>query len=97
METMSPASPTSMGARSRPRKARIFETRPVSTTLPSRSRTLIDWFGFTVPEAMRPVMMRPRNGFGFERVPSIRNGPGSVLAGGTCFSTRSNRGSRPSD
>ena len=28
METMSPASPTSIGARSRPRKARIFETRP---------------------------------------------------------------------
>ena len=33
--------------RSRPRKARILETRPVSTSLPSRSSTLTVWFGLT--------------------------------------------------
>ena len=34
MATMSPASATSIGVRSMPRKARILETRPVSTSLP---------------------------------------------------------------
>ena len=78
IETMSPASPSSIGWRSRPRKARIFETRPFSTRRPSRSMTLMVWFGRTVPEAMRPVMMRPRNGFASRSVPSMRNGPSSV-------------------
>ena len=34
-------------------------------------------------EAMRPVMMRPRKGFDSRSVPSMRNGPSSVLACGT--------------
>ena len=93
--TMSPASPISIGWRSRPRKARIFETRPVSTSLPSRSITLMVWFGFTSPTRCGPVTMRPRKGLASSSVPSIRNGPSSVLAGGTCLSTRSNSGARP--
>jgi len=58
---------------------------------------LIDWFGFTVPEAMRPVMMRPRKGFASSNVPSIRNGPSSTRAWGTCSRTRLKSGARPSD
>ena len=60
METMSPAKPSSIGVRSRPRKASTFVTRPASTRLPSRSSTLTGWFGFTEPEKIRPVTMRPR-------------------------------------
>jgi hypothetical protein len=58
-----------------PRKARILETRPCSTTLPSRSSTLTAWFGLTEPEVMRPVMMRPRKGLASRSVPIMRNGP----------------------
>ena len=60
MATMSPASASSTGCRSRPRKARILVMRPVSTSLPSREITFTAWFGLTEPDAMRPVMMRPR-------------------------------------
>ena len=60
MATMSPASPHSIGWRSMPRKARIFETRPCSIRLPSWESALIVWFDLTMPELMRPVMMRPR-------------------------------------
>jgi hypothetical protein len=47
-------------ARSRPRKASTLVMRPCSITLPSRDSTFTAWFGFTEPEAMRPVIMRPR-------------------------------------
>jgi predicted membrane GTPase involved in stress response len=36
------------------------------------------------------VMMRPRKGLASSRVPSIRNGPSSTRACGTCLSTRFN-------
>ncbi len=62
MATMSPACASSIGWRSRPRKARILEMRPVSTSAPSWCSTLTAWFGLTEPDSMRPVMMRPRNG-----------------------------------
>ena len=60
MATMSPASASSTGMRSRPRKPSTLETRPCSTTLPLASSTLKAWFGLTVPDVMRPVTMRPR-------------------------------------
>ena len=60
MATMSPASASSSGVRSRPRKARILVMRPLSISLPSPLSTLTAWFGLTEPEVMRPVMMRPR-------------------------------------
>ena len=60
MATMSPASASSSGVRSMPRKARILVMRPVSISLPSPLSTLTAWFGLMVPEVMRPVMMRPR-------------------------------------
>ncbi len=60
MATMSPASASSIGVRSMPRNARIFEIRPCSITLPVRSSALMLWFGLMVPEVMRPVMRRPR-------------------------------------
>ena len=47
MATMSPASASSIGVRSRPRKASILVMRPVSISLPSRSSTLTAWFGLT--------------------------------------------------
>ncbi len=43
MATMSPATASSIGWRSMPRKARILETRPCSTTEPSCASTLIGW------------------------------------------------------
>ena len=60
METMSPGMASSIGVRSRPRKARILVMRPVSTSVPSPDSTLICWFGLAEPETTRPVMMRPR-------------------------------------
>ena len=60
MATMSPAKPSSMGWRSRPRKARTFEIRPCSTTLPSRDSTLTGWLARMLPARMRPVRTRPR-------------------------------------
>ena len=60
MATMSPASASSSGVRSIPRNARIFVTRPCSTSLPSAFSTFTCWFGLRMPEEMRPVMMRPR-------------------------------------
>ena len=58
--TMSPASASSTGTRSRPRNASTLVMRPVSISLPSWSSTLTGWFGLTDPEVMRPVTMRPR-------------------------------------
>ena len=60
MATMSPALASSIGRRSRPRKPSTLETRPSSTSLPSRERTFTGMFGRTAPEVMRPVRMRPR-------------------------------------
>ena len=60
IETMSPAKPSSIGARSRPRNASTLVTRPASISSPLRSSTLTGWFGLTEPEKMRPVTMRPR-------------------------------------
>ena len=60
MATMSPASASSSGVRSMPRKARILVIRPVSMVLPSAPSTFTCWFGLIEPEVMRPVMMRPR-------------------------------------
>ncbi|MEY9220734.1 hypothetical protein ABH974_001157 [Bradyrhizobium ottawaense] len=60
MATMSPASASSSGVRSRPRNARILVMRPDSTSLPSALSTLTCWFGLRMPDEMRPVMMRPR-------------------------------------
>ena len=60
MATMSPASASSTGARSRPRNASTLVMRPFSISLPVRSSTFTAWFGFTEPEVMRPVTMRPR-------------------------------------
>ncbi len=60
MATMSPASASSTGTRSMPRNASTLVTRPLSISLPSWSSTLTFWLGFTVPEVMRPVTMRPR-------------------------------------
>ncbi len=57
---MSPATASSIGARSMPRKARIFDTRPVSTRSPSTSRTLTGELVLIEPEKTRPVTMRPR-------------------------------------
>ena len=76
MATMSPASPSSIGWRSRPRKARILETRPFSISVPSRREDLDrSGSGLSVPALMRPVMMRPRKGLASRMVPSMRNGP----------------------
>ena len=58
--TMSPASASSTGTRSSPRKASTLVTRPASISVPLRSSTLTVWFGLTEPEVMRPVTMRPR-------------------------------------
>ncbi len=60
MAMMSPASASSSGVRSMPRKARIFVKRPCSISLPSAESTFTAWFGLIVPEEMRPVIMRPR-------------------------------------
>ncbi len=91
IETMSPALPSSIGVRSRPRKASTLETRPCSTSEPSRARTFTVWFGFTEPAATRPVRMRPRKGSELMVVPSMRNGPGSTVGGGTWAMTVSKR------
>ena len=58
--TISPASASSSGVRSMPRKARILVMRPLSMVLPSAPSTLTCWFGLIEPEEIRPVMMRPR-------------------------------------
>ena len=58
--TMSPASASSTGSRSRPRKPRILVTRVVSISSPSRERALSVAFAFRRPEVMRPVSRRPR-------------------------------------
>ena len=60
IDTMSPAKASSSACRSSPRNASTLETRPCSISLPLRSSTLAAWFGFTEPEKMRPVTMRPR-------------------------------------
>ena len=49
-EMMSPALASSTGTRSSPRKAMIFDARPVSTTLPSLSSAWIGWLTLTVPD-----------------------------------------------
>ena len=59
-ETMSPASASSTGVRSSPRKASTLETRPCSIRLPWRSSTLAGAFGRIDPDVMRPVTTRPR-------------------------------------
>ncbi len=92
MEMMSPAMPSSIDWRSRPRKARIFDTLPCSTTVPSHDIALTVWFGLTVPERTRPVSTRPRKGLASMVVASMRNGPSSMAGSGTCSSTRSNSG-----
>ena len=78
--------------RSRPRNASTLETRPCSTNLPLRSITLTVWLGFTEPEVMRPVTMRPRYGLASRMVPSMRNGPSSTCGGATWARMRSNSG-----
>ena len=59
-ETMSPAKPSSIGVRSRPRKASTLVTRPSSMSSPLGSSTFTGWFGLIEPDLMRPVTMRPR-------------------------------------
>ena len=58
--TMSPATASSIGARSMPRKARILDTRPCSIVSPWRSMTFTGALVRIEPENTRPVMMRPR-------------------------------------
>ena len=53
MATMSPASASSTGTRSRPRNASTLVMRPVSISLPSWSSTFTGWLGFIVPEVIR--------------------------------------------
>jgi hypothetical protein len=53
--------------------------------LPSRLRALIGILGvISVPETMRPVRMRPRNGSDWMVVASKRNEPSSAAAAATC-------------
>ncbi|MNT54114.1 hypothetical protein D3C72_1912480 [compost metagenome] len=94
MATMSPASPTSIGVRSSPRKASTLETRPFSISLPSRLRVWIASVALTVPEAMRPVRMRPRKGLRSMVVTSMRKAPSSTSGSGTCAMTLSSSGPR---
>ena len=60
MATMSPATASSIGECSMPRKARIRDTRPCSTKSPLRSSTLTGALVLIEPENTRPVMIRPR-------------------------------------
>ena len=93
--TISPASASSTGVRSIPRKAKILETRPVSTMLPLRSRTLTCWFVLRFPENTRPVIMRPKYALASNKVPSILKEPSSMVGGATCSKTKSSNGSIP--
>ncbi len=96
MAMMSPASASSTGTRSRPRKASTLEMRPCSTVLPSRASALTDWFALMAPERTRPVSTRPRKGFDSMVVTSMRKGPSSTTGGLKCFTTRSKSGAMPS-
>ncbi|MNL73927.1 hypothetical protein D3C87_1994650 [compost metagenome] len=49
-------------------------------------------FDLTVPEVMRPVRMRPRNGLRSMVVTSMRNAPSSTCGSGTCSMTLSSSG-----
>ena len=91
---MSPAFASSTGTRSSPRNDRIFDARPVSTTLPSLSSAWIGWLSLTVPELTRPVRMRPRKLSRSSSVTRKVNGTSSTsrLGGGTWLTIVSNIG-----
>ncbi len=92
MATISPASATSIGVRSMPRNARIFDTRPCSTRLPLRSSTFAGALDRIEPENTRPVTMRPRYGLASSKVPSMRKPPAPTFGDSTWRSTMSNSG-----